>query len=673
MGEKQNNIHAALSFSLRYCKRMVVVLAVLLAWECPAQKVKNAGKDERVCLPVEVLQSLITISVDSAEDLLYSHGYQYAPTDFTSDSVRIDTIEGVEIPYSIIYFRYVGDYPSDRDFSTTMVQLLVPKKDLHYNKVEYYIDNVRGLCDMHWTLKENNYSQTSSKTRYRGSLVVDSTVVSVIVTVIQDSSLYVMFQEEKEELQYARQMIMQYIGHVDSVMASALSMADKYLFEEALATLDSVMGYYPPKDNEVVAYKKDIKDRRWAYYDDLKKNELSKNRYKRANELLDTLLIITPEEDSVNRSLYVMQKESLVSLMNRKAVRFSEVYPAEFDSICSQIGSLFNTDIRKIMYQYPRVEQKLRYSFHINTDTVNVSNGTVSLSCNTHNNDYLQKNVLRQDLLQKDLNRIAQSPLIKMKKENGVPVMTDETIEGELTFDYQVKLYDADDVNHDSSLTKYVRMVEREYLSERVRKGMDDNLREKYDTVSRKPTMERFTFGILRKSDGYRYYTDLKLINFETAMGASWMPSLLVPGMGTYNQKARSSISVRAVPFFLFAGLSAASFMWDNHVKNSGAELYEVNDPNLRNVLYVKNIGAWVGTACLAISATIYITDLVEGIGNSIRNVKYTRRLRNKLTEEGPIVLRWEDVVIPAGVDVQEENVGTETQTDSGSDENKEQ
>ena len=653
---------------------MIVVLAVLLACESQAQKVKNAAKDEHVCLPVEVLQSLITISEDSAEVLLSSYGYQYAPTDFTSDSVRVDTIEGVEIPYSIIYFRYGGDYPTDRDFSTTMVQLLVPiEEDMHYNKVEYYVDNVKGLCDMRKALREKNYSQTSSMTRFMGSVAVDSTVVRIVVNVSQDTSLYVMFHEEKEELQYARQMIMQYINHVDSVLTSALDLADKYQFNDALVMLDSVMGYYSPKDNEVVAYKKDIKDRRWAYYDDLKKNELSKNRYKRANELLDTLLIITPEEDSANRSLYMMQKESLVSLLNRKAVRFSEVYPVEFDSICSQIGSLFNTDIRKTMYLYSRVEQKLKYSFHINTDTVNVSNGTVSLSCNTHNNEYLQKNVLRQDLLQKDLNRITQSPLLKTKKENGVPVMTDETIEGELTFDYQVKLYDADDMHKDSTLKKYVHMVEREYLSELVKKDLDDNLREQYDTVSRRPTMERYTFGILRKSDGYRYYTDLWLIDFETAMGASWMPSLLVPGMGTYNQKARSSISVRAVPFFLFAGLSAVSFMWDNHVKKSDAKLYEVYDPELNNVLYVKNIGAWAGYACLAISATIYITDLVEGIGNSIRNVKYTKRLRNKLMKEGSIVLRWEDIVIPAGVDAQVENVETETQIESGSDDNKEQ
>ena len=167
--------------------------------------------------------------------------------------------------------------------------------------------------------------------------------------------------------------------------------------------------------------------------------------------------------------------------------------------------------------------------------------------------------------------------------------------------------------------------------------------------------MERFTFGLTRKSDGYRNYSDVLLLNFETAMGASWMPSLLVPGLGTFNQKARSSVSVRAVPFFLFAGISAASFMWDRHVTKNGLPQYEMTDPSAGNPLYIKNIGKWVGTVCLTISATIYVVELVEGIGNSIRNIKYTKNLRKRLLEEGPIPLRWEDVTIPAGVEIPEE------------------
>ena len=675
MGEKHNNIHAVLSFSLRYCRRLIVVLAVLLACESQAQKVKNAAKDERVCLPVEVLQSLITISVDSAEELLSSHGYVYAASSSGEDSVKCDTIDGVEVRYTVTCFDYDV---TDEDYSAR-VTLMVPVKDLHYNEVLYFAYNVKGRCNMRASFRANGYTSSTDTRVYNGSMSVDdkndaNKIVDLVAKLEQDTSIFVTIYEKHEKQKYVKQKQLEYCGYVDSVLGVASSLAEKqYLFNDALAILDSLKGYYQPKDNAINQLIKDIKDGRRVYYDNLLKTELEKNRYKRAKELLDTLLIITPEWDTASLNMYKMQREGIESLLNRKTVRFSEVYPAEFDSICSQISVLFNTDIRKSMYLYPRVEQKLKYSFHINTDTVNVSNGTVSLSCNTHNNDYLQKNVLRQDLLQKDLNRIAQSPLLKIKKENGVPVMTDETLEGELAFDYFVKSFDADTMDKDSVIRNFIYEVEMEYLSTRVVRDHDDNFRPIVDIVPRKPTMEKYTFGILRKSDGFRNYTDVTLVNFETAMGASWMPSLLVPGLGTFNQKASSSVSIRAVPFFLLAGISAVSFMWDRHVKESGEKLYEVNDPNLRNVLYVKNLGAWVGTACLAISATIYITDLVEGIGNSIRNVKYTKRLRNKLMEDGPIVLRWEDVVIPAGVDVQEENVETETQIESGSDDNKEQ
>ncbi len=654
MGETHHNTQKILSDSLRYGKRIIILLAVLLAWECNAQKVKSAKSNVSVCLPVEVLQSLITASVDSADELLSAYGYQYAPWVSGSDSVRYDTLDGVEVRYSIIYFNYKGDYASDEDYSAR-VELYVPIDDLHYNEVLFTAYNVKDLCKMRKLFMDNGYVQSSNRNEYMGSMSVDDNIVNIVATLNQDDEfLYVTFKEAEEKLQYVRQKIVQYSSYVDSILNSALNLANKkYQFNNALSMLESVKGFYPPKDNVVALNIKSIEDQRRGYYDNLLKGELEKGRYRRSKELLDTLLIITPEWDSSNISMYKKQKEGIESLLNKNTVRYSEIYPVEYDSICSQIQTLFNEDIRN--HKYLGVEQKLRYSFHINTDTSNASNGTVSLKCNTQNSKYLQKNVGRQDSLQAAIDRIAHSSLIKVKKENGVPIMTDETFEGEITFDYAVLTRDADDAHNDSIITKFIYDVEMEYLSTKVKRGLDGDLRVIEDIVPRKPTMERFTFGLTRKSDGYRNYSDVLLLNFETAMGASWMPSLLVPGLGTYNQKARSSVSVRAVPFFLFAGISAASFMWDRHVTKNGLPQYEMTDPSAGNPLYIKNVGKWVGTVCLTISATIYVVELVEGIGNSIRNIKYTKNLRKRLLEEGPIPLRWEDVTIPAGVEIPEE------------------
>ena len=127
-------------------------------------------------------------------------------------------------------------------------------------------------------------------------------------------------------------------------------------------------------------------------------------------------------------------------------------------------------------------------------------------------------------------------------------------------------------------------------------------------------------------------------------MGDSWLPSLLIPGLGTYHQEARYDVVSRALPFYLFGGIGIAGLWWEHHCKVNNIPRTNASD-NDGLFIYWKNSGYIVGGLGLFVAGSIYITDLVGGIKNSINNAKRSKALRQRL-KESAIILQTQDVII---------------------------
>ena len=63
------------------------------------------------------------------------------------------------------------------------------------------------------------------------------------------------------------------------------------------------------------------------------------------------------------------------------------------------------------------------------------------------------------------------------------------------------------------------------------------------------------------------------------------------------------------------------------------------------NPLYIKNFGNYLGYFGLGIAGTIYLNELIEGIGNSIKNLNRSKELRKRLAES-PIMIDLQDAEI---------------------------
>ncbi len=363
---------------------------------------------------------------------------------------------------------------------------------------------------------------------------------------------------------------------------------------------------------------------------------LDDKKWADAWEICNTLL--TLDSDTVG---VVYIRNLLRDWLNQKVFPFKSQSPEEYYYVRKQLQDVVNQEIRR---NFGRNVQKMELDFHIQTDSVNKSVGVINL---VSSSDKKQKLEARRNELRAAVDTIAKS--INPVSEHKINIRTEDNIKADVTWSYTTQVVNKKDVR-DSILASIIDTIEREYMY--IDKQSKTELVEpdgslKYVRIPKLPTKRVYTFGWINKElsrqDSVIKYNDIMLVDFETSLGASWMPSLFIPGLGTYNQNARSNVISRAFPFFLFAGVSVFGFLWEKDIDHPR---YEINDDMNMNPLYIKNIGYFLGYGGLGIAATIYLNDLVEGISNSVKNIERSKKIRERLAKQGPIAIELQDVII---------------------------
>lgn len=606
-------------------KVLLIIVAGMTVGKMNAQTVDTVRTSDG-CVSYDILQSLTTMSVLDAMDVLGGHGYYIGSI---SDTI-VDSLN-----YFPLRYKRTGFY--NHNYHGAEI-LIMESLDGLSNYLEYTL-NPRGKCNIMQELVGNNYGYNKNNSTFTGTILRNGVSERFEFVVRQDTALWLRCKNTGEIEDYVKNQKKEKYR----IYNEAITFCDKCVregrYEEALGKLDSLKGLYLPLEDSIAIQRKTIVNQRNALYQSRLNMALNELKYDKAMLYCDTLIGFAPE----NLAEIQETKRLLVAHSGQGSVSYKMRFPALYDSLCRELQAVVNSDIRKY---FGSDKQEIRLQFQIHTDDKNESFGKVMLYHEGHDSKLTKTIASRNEIMQASVDSIASSGLIKPYKENNVYLRMDESIAANIKWNlYKIRV-DADEMR-DSAILSYVDKVDRAYMYKTKKTNqVNEDGTVKEIQVPRLPTKRIYTFGWINKQVGEgdegTKNRDLLLLDFKTSSAFSWMPSLIVPGVGTYIQRARTNIVSRALPFFLFAGLSTFGFIWENKVDHPR---YDMNLSDNTNPLYIKNFGNYLGYFGLGIAGTIYLNELIEGIGNSIKNLNRSKELRKRLAES-PIMIDLQDAEI---------------------------
>ena len=590
---------------------------------CVGQDSQNVSRTGSECLTSTTLLSFLNLSYSEAFERLDSMDFGLGDLGDMSDKVY-DTVDYFTLSYkrSIFFNKYnKGCYI-----------IFMESLDGLGNIIEYSM-NPKGVCNIVSDLNGHNYAYNKERSSYIGTMPINGRMGRFEIAVRQDYSLWVKCMRTDDVADFISRKKDTVKSVVAQATKQAIGLAEDGQFEEAYGLLDRMEGFYPPLDGELEKCRKSITKQREAVYEYRLSGMVELEDYPAAIRMCDTILAINP-----NNSKVLHVRELVYAQLSRQAQHYNLFRPESYRKTMTQLTSIVNTYVR----EHPSSDlQNLKLGFRFHTNKANESFGRVELQqegVTTKRASQREKD--SQMLLQQAIDSVAASSNIQPIVDNGIYVITHDSLSMEVSWRCSTLTMDADEVQDTELLVKkYVDSIEKEYFYHaktsdwaRTTEGV-----EKVTYVPAIPTKRVYTFSLTRKESDGKVYSDIYLTDFETTDADSWMPSLLVPGLGTYMQHARGDVVSRAFPFFLFAGVSVAGFLYQN---------YRDGNPSMDDSWGMQNAGRIVGIGAAGVSAAIYFTDLFEAIGNCFKNAKRSKSLRKKLRQDHYIRCLEEDVPI---------------------------
>lgn len=611
--------------------RVTIVIAALFVAKVSCAQGTSSSKPDG-CISMKILESLVHVSAENAwYEFLSDEGY----SSYGKDTLIVDTVDYFSLRYRRTDYFFDGNIGDTGNAMVTVMQSLDG-----LNNVVHFYRNMQGKCNLTDELKLNGTRKPQpSKVKswiYIVSSLRGEGIETYEFSVSMDSKgVWVTCKLDGEIEEYVRKRRSEAMDYVNGEVAKARGLSERKNYYEALKVLDSLRGYYPPLDDSIAFWTNSVEQQRNADYRIRLENALEEKKWADAWEICNTLL--TLDSDTVD---VVYVRNLLRDWLNQRVVTYRSQCPVEYDYVRKQLQDIMNIEIRR---NNSKNTQSLKLDLHIQTDSANKSVGKIELNAPS---DKRQKLETRRMELQSVVDTIAKT--VKPVSDHKINIRTEDNIKAEVSWSYTTQVVNKKSVR-DSTLASMIDTIEREYMyiDKRSKTELAPDGSLKYIRIPKLPTKRVYTFGWINKEltrpDSVIKYNDIMLVDFETALGTSWMPSLFIPGLGTYDQDARSNVISRAFPFFFFAGVSVFGFLWE---KDADHPRYEINDDANMNPLYIKNIGYFLGYGGAVIAATIYINDLVEGISNSVKNVKRSKKIRERLDKEGPIAIELQDVII---------------------------
>ncbi|MBR6291719.1 MAG: hypothetical protein IKR33_02850 [Bacteroidales bacterium] len=573
------------------------------------------------CFTVEELESMIHMPSTGVYDLLDAKGYQMGFYSNKRESEWRDTVRYIELAYSRTIFNDTTDRKS--------ALWLYRSQDGLSNIITLERRPVRG-CSLYGPLHQHDYVYDREHSIFRGTATYKGEVEHYDVRYYEDSTVMRLTMRNIGERDT---FVSRRIAAKQALIAAGIARANRSAgnndFASALVTLDSLIDTYPPSNATIETARANVVRQKENYLYVQLINAVNKNNdIAGAIAYCDTLLRADSQNDSLRyiRGLLVDRQQSRIP-------RYSQFAPVVFDTIVSQLERIINTEIGT----YPSYKmQRLNLDFTIHTTGENLSHGTLNLNTDITGRKAKKALAERGSLLQANVRLISKSDLLQPIVRYGINVETNEKLKGEIRWQ-TVKRRVKDTCNLENIQVKpYVDIIEERYFVSYDTVGVSFNDGGEEPVIKRrvrKPTRRIYNFEVVEKECNGNRFNDVTLTGFKTSSVLSWVPSLVIPGVGTHNQGLHSSWAARAIPFFLCAGISVAGFMMAD--KYAGTPADEAVHPwENRKV----DLGVGIGGAVIA--GTIYITELVEGIGNSIRNVNRSKQLRKDLRRDAITIQR---------------------------------
>lgn len=619
---------------------LLMILLFGIQMDINAQGNKKKGNTKRSlpeqCFTLDELQQLMTMPFYDPEgkgegfsNILTNRGYVMGMV-----LQQIDTIFDQDLGYVLIkYSRYpfydeynkesyvIVDVADDGDSLTNVVRYRrTPIRncvisDASFHDLGYAYDEKRDLFAL---IEPELYT-------YETYCHNDSNEVVVVMHDVLKINSYVN-RKKKEARDYV----------IDQTMKASM-LSDSGQFTAALDVLDILEGWYKPLDYSVRDTKIRITSQFTQYWMKRLSEVVNKiDDVQEAISICDTLLKYSDNKDTI-----IKMRTILVERREGSTEMYSQFHPEVYKQIINALEDVANNETRENL---DTRMQSLEMSFHFNTTINNMSSGSVALSFNDEVRDYDIDSYFspRTEKLQAKIDSIANLPIIKPVQRDGICILTSESFNTKVDWIYTK--YEVQDSCNDKNIkmAPYLKIVDEMfftgYRSERSKKSRDGATIS--SKMNYKPTTAKYTFGMNEKTVGDSVYTDVSLLDFKTSGAMSWVPSLLIPGIGSRDQGVISSAASRAVPFFLFGGLAVAGFILENNNANNPGLFSQSNV----DIYERKGFGKVVGFTCLSISGIIYINDIVESISATVRNHKSAKKIRNELSTKGPLEIQKQDL-----------------------------
>lgn len=613
---------------MRQTRFFRILFALLLL--SPIQLQAQSGKDRQIpiddpCLSIDIIQSLVHLPFTEVLDVLTEQNYTIGSV---TDTV-FDTVESFPLKYLRTAFYY--------QTSTNASVVLMESLEGLSNYV-IYTRSPKGDCHPLQELAQHNYVLTKGRS-FQGSVPFNGTIELFEIVLNEDSNIWLSCKYIEELNQYIGQKKAAVSLVINNALAAARRLTADHHFDSALSTLDTLLNYYKPLNDTLLSCRYFVEQQRNKYYSSLLNQAINNLNYLQALDYCDTLLSFAPlNSNEINKTRSLLKAQ-----LDHSVASFRQFHPDVYDTIRLRLQQVLNQDIREHLYSEP---QELRLNFTLRTNRENESKGSFDLKHNTHSNRIAKNDISRLFRLNQIADSLAKAPIIRPTRENNIYIITEDPINASVLWNYSTLTINGNNQQDSSLLSRYIDTIDNRYFSTTIasKKQLNEDGTYKLTTVRRLPTKRIYTFGVTQKEANSHTYSDIYLVDFQTAMGDSWLPSLLIPGLGTYHQEARYDVVSRALPFYLFGGIGIAGLWWEHHCKVNNIPRTNASD-NDGLFIYWKNSGYIVGGLGLFVAGSIYITDLVGGIKNSINNAKRSKALRQRL-KESAIILQTQDVII---------------------------
>lgn len=569
------------------------------------------NEEKSSCLTVAELIGLVHTQLDSIQDILYDHGYRRGY--YSNKEQNYDTVGEVVLKYGI---RAAFDHIKDKN---SVIWIYVSSEGLgnivevektgceFYNELQAELDFKRdrinrtfcGSFISHGVVQQYMDNIDGYRINYEEDEATQS-----LNLIIRDTTEITNYVNAKKE---ARRQ------HVQNLVDMSVGMAARHQYIPALGILDSMIDIGILDAIVTGTRVKLAEDAEKYYFARLEFFANTTMQYDSSMLICDTLLMVSKKEDSVSAI-----HKTLMSQFNGSVVPYSQVCHDDFADVVSQLEQLINLETRS---RSEDIRYRLKFEFTFHTDTANASFGHI---------DLLQGLTVLPETseLQARIDEISRSPHIYPVLENGVYILTHQELDADISWRYRT--YRIVDTCNESTqwLRPYIQEIESKYF----RMGQSQSL----------PTKRIYNFGVKEKVNQGKTYTDVELVSFSYPGPFSWMPSLIIPGLGTKLQGSSSSVGGRLVPFLICGAFAVGGLAYEDYAIKHNIQRYGLSE-EFEHLYQIKYFGYIVGGIGGVLAMSIYIDELVDGISTSIKNHKRAERLSKDL-RNGPKNLHSEDI-----------------------------